>query len=98
MLIDEPAIEALLNRLVSRLATDRKELMQEARIWLWKVESASPGKTRSGMSKVATLSSRISCAQAGALTRSNATTAAAKSPAVSKGTTRRWKTLLPGPF
>ncbi len=50
MLIEEPAIEVLLRRLVNALTTNdasREDFMQETRIWLWKVESGSPGKTRS---------------------------------------------------
>src|SRR6266566_7378606 len=50
MLVGEPAIETLLHRLVNGLTAmgeSRKERMQEARIWLWKVESGSPGKTQS---------------------------------------------------
>ncbi len=50
MLIGEPAIEALLHRLVNALTTNdasREDLMQETRIWPWKVEAGSPGKNRS---------------------------------------------------
>src|SRR6266567_404150 len=50
MLIDEPAIEVLLQRHVNALTTNdasRKDLLQEARIWLWKVEAGSPSKSQS---------------------------------------------------
>src|SRR2546426_8585756 len=50
MLIDDPAIDVLLHRLVNALTTNdasRKDLMQETRIWLWKVESGSPDKSQS---------------------------------------------------
>src|SRR6266436_641502 len=50
MLIDELAIDVLLRRLVNPLTTNdasREDLMQETRIWLWKVESGSPDKNRS---------------------------------------------------
>ena len=50
MLIEEPAFEVLLRRLVNALTTNdasREDLMQETRIWLWKVESGSPDKSQS---------------------------------------------------